>query len=245
MKHRILIPFICLMLAVLACVPASCGTENGQLVRTPEEMVTRDLMARNITDTDVLRAMRSVPRHRFVPPAQRPYAYTDSPLPIGHGQTISQPYIVALMTQSLDLDNKDRVLEIGTGSGYQAAVLAEIAGEVYSIEIVPQLAEKASALLSSLGYNNVTVTAGDGFSGWPEHAPYDAVILTCAVKPIPEPLIRQLRQGGRIILPLGKQYQTQQLILGTKKNGGLIKESILPVRFVPMTGKALEQMKSR
>ena len=204
-------------------------------------MIEHDLKDRDITDKAVLQAMRDVPRHRFVGPALQTQAYGDYPLPIGHKQTISQPYIVALMTQLLEVRPEDRVLEIGTGCGYQAAVLARLAQQVYTVEIVKPLADKAQALLAELGYKNIFIKAGDGFEGWSEHAPFDKIILTCAVKEIPPALIEQLKEGGRIIAPLGAPGTVQQLVMATKKGGELKHRELLPVRFVPMTGKALEK----
>ncbi len=201
------------------------------------QMIEQDLQSRGINNPDVLKAMGQIPRHLFVPETRRGSAYGDFPLPIGKKQTISQPYIVALMTQSLSLSQTDKVLEIGTGSGYQAAVLAKIVAQVYTIEIIPSLANKAADLLKSLGYNNISVRAGDGFFGWPEAAPFDAIILTCSTEKIPPNLIDQLKEGGRIILPLGRREAVQSLILATKKAGKLEKKQILLVRFVPMTGE--------
>jgi protein-L-isoaspartate(D-aspartate) O-methyltransferase len=192
---------------------------------------------RGITNVRVLAAMGKVPRHRFVPEELRHRAYDDGPLPIGHGQTISQPYIVAFMTGQLDPKPTDRVLEIGTGSGYQAAVLAELAGEVYTIEIVDALAQRAGAELKHLGYTNIHVRAGDGYQGWPEAAPFDAIIVTCAPEQVPQPLVEQLKEGGRMIIPIGPGWD-QNLVLLRKQGGRLEKSAVLPVRFVPMTGKA-------
>ena len=183
---------------------------------------------------DVLRVLRVTPRHRFVPPAVRSLAYADNPLPIGHGATISQPYIVALMTELLDPNKNQRVLEIGTGSGYQAAVLAQLLKHVYTIEIVPELAEEARARLARLGYRNVEVRSGDGYLGWPEAAPFDAIIVTAAAPRIPEPLKQQLKDGGRLVLPVGDEYQ--ELILVTRHGSLYDERRVLPVRFVPMTG---------
>jgi protein-L-isoaspartate(D-aspartate) O-methyltransferase len=188
---------------------------------------------RGITNSRVLAAMGKVPRHEFVPEAMRSQAYTDSPLPIGHGQTISQPFIVAFMTQQLRPQPAQRILEIGTGSGYQAAVLAELGAEVYSVEIVKELAEKATSVLSQLGYTNVQVRAGDGYKGWPEAAPFDSILVTCAPERIPETLIEQLKEGGRLIAPTGG-FGDQTLTLLTKTNGKVQRTSLLPVRFVPM-----------
>jgi protein-L-isoaspartate(D-aspartate) O-methyltransferase len=200
-------------------------------------MVQEQLVARGIHEERVLAAMAKVPREEFVPPNSRAESYEDGPLQIGQGQTISQPYIVAFMTEQLQPKRKDRVLEIGTGSGYQAAVLAELAGEVYSIEIIEPLAKTAEATLRRLGYKNVQVKAGDGYKGWPEHAPFDAITVTCAPDHVPQPLIDQLKEGGRIIIPVGG-FGDQELYLLEKKNGELERRAVLPVRFVPMTGEA-------
>jgi protein-L-isoaspartate(D-aspartate) O-methyltransferase len=205
-----------------------------------QQMIERQLKGRDISNPVVLQAMTDVPRHLFVPSALQPLAYADRPLPIGNGQTISQPYIVALMTQLLEVRPSDRVLEIGTGCGYQAAVLARLSDKVYTIEIVAQLARNAKKLLVELGYKNVFVKAGDGFDGWPEKAPFDKIILTCAVKKIPPALIAQLAEDGSIIAPLGPPGSVQQLVLATKSNGEIKRTRIIPVRFVPMTGKALQ-----
>ncbi len=200
------------------------------------QMVEQQIERRDIRQSEVLRALELVPRHLFVPPAHRADAYADHPLPIGWGQTISQPYIVALMTELLDLDSKDRVLEIGTGSGYHAAVLSRVAGKVYSIEIIEELGLEARKTLASLGYDNVQVKIGDGYQGWPEHAPFDAVILTAAPPELPKPLIDQLRVGGRLVAPVGAFVQ--DLIVYTKTADGIEKRTVAPVRFVPMTGEA-------
>jgi len=180
--------------------------------------------------------MRKVPRHELVPRNVRAQAHADRPLPIGEGQTISQPYIVAYMTEQLGLKGGERVLEVGTGSGYQAAVLAELAAEVYSIEIVPALARRAAADLARLGYRNVTVREGDGYRGWPEKAPFDAIMVTAAPPEVPAPLIDQLKAGGRLVLPVGESYQ--ELLLITKDERGVKRQRLIPVRFVPMTGEA-------
>lgn len=201
-------------------------------------MVDSQLAGRDIVDPQVLSVMRRVPRHLFVPEKFREYAYADHPLPIGEEQTISQPYIVAFMTQALELKKGDRVLEIGTGSGYQAAVLAELVEEVYTIEIIPMLAERAEKLLKELGYDGIQVRAGDGYLGWPEAAPFDAIIVTAAPEQIPAPLIEQLGEGGRLVLPVGDEYQ--ELVRVVKDGGEIWRENLLPVRFVPMTGKAQE-----
>lgn len=207
------------------------------LAEAKRVMVERHLAGRDITDPVVLRAMESVPREEFIPESSRRYAYDDNPLPIGHGQTISQPYIVALMIQELGVGPSDRVLEVGGGSGYQAAVLSLLADHVYSVEIIPELAGQAAERLSRLGYNNVTVVTGDGRQGWPEAAPYDRIIGAAATDHVPEPLEEQLREGGRLILPVGGEY-FQDLLLGEKKGGRMLYSSVTTVRFVPMTGGA-------
>jgi protein-L-isoaspartate(D-aspartate) O-methyltransferase len=202
-------------------------------------MVRRQIEARGVRDARVLEAMLKVPRHRFMPESQRAHAYDDRPLPIAQGQTISQPYIVALMSELADVKPGDTVLEVGTGSGYQAAVLAEMGVKVFSIEIIEPLAKQATATLSELGYGNkVEVRHGDGYAGWPERAPFDAVIVTAAPPKIPKPLKQQLKVGGRLVIPVGKHYQS--LIRVTRTKDGFREESVIPVRFVPMTGKAQE-----
>jgi len=200
------------------------------------EMVDRQLAGRDVTDPKVLAAMRKIERHKFVPPDLRDEAYVDSPLPIGEGQTISQPYIVGLMTQLLQLKGGEKVLEVGTGSGYQAAVLAEIAKEVYTIEIIEKLGKRADVLLKELGYKNVHVKIGDGYRGWPKHAPFDAIIVTAAPEHIPPPLIDQLKIGGRLVIPVGEW--SQELIVVEKTKEGVQRHTSIPVQFVPMTGEA-------
>ena len=203
-----------------------------------KRMVATQILARDVKDPNVLHAMQIVPRHAFMPVSQRRYAYADRPLPIEHNQTISQPYIVAFMTDALKLRPDSKVLEIGTGSGYQAAVCAEIAREVYTIEIVEGLAKTAKERLKKLGYKNVFVKAGDGFFGWPDKGPFDAIIGTAAAKRIPKPLIEQLKPGGRMIIPTGSAYGFQYLELVRKDKEGKIRKSrVMPVRFVPMTGE--------
>jgi len=204
------------------------------------EMVRAQIRARGVKSPAVLAALERVPRHLFVPDDLREVAYEDRPLPIGHQQTISQPYIVGLMTELLDLDGDDKVLEIGTGSGYQAAVLAEIARQVYTIEIVEPLAAESRARLAALGYENVEVRAGDGYRGWPEHAPFDAIILTAAPPVIPQPLIDQLAIGGVLVAPVG-DGQYQELVVIERTANGRDRKSVAPVRFVPMTGEAQEK----
>lgn len=199
-------------------------------------MVKFQLMGRDITDKDVLAAMERVPRHEFVPEEYRSQAYADHPLPIGYGQTISQPYIVALMTQLLELRPTDKVLEIGTGSGYQAAILAELCKEVYTVEIIKELAEQAEKRLKRLGYTNIRVKHGDGYYGWEEHAPFDAIIVTAAPDHIPPPLIAQLKDGGRMVIPVGPPGGYQTLWLVKKEGEKIITRNITGVIFVPLTG---------
>ena len=202
-------------------------------------MVERDIASRGVRDAAVLAAMRRVPRHWFVPANQRRFAYQDRPLPIGEGQTISQPYIVALMTELLELDAGDKVLEIGTGSGYQAAVLAELTDQVFSIEIVESLGKRARQTFDRRGYTSIKTRIGDGYRGWPEEAPFDAIIVTCAPDDVPRPLVDQLAIGGRMCIPVDSQYGMQELVLLRKKpDGSLDRKSVAPVRFVPMTGEA-------
>jgi protein-L-isoaspartate(D-aspartate) O-methyltransferase len=213
-------------------------TERNGFTAARNQMVAEQLAApfRGITDRRVLQAMTTVPRHEFVPEMQRDQAYDDTPLPIGYGQTISQPYIVALMTEQLDPQPGQRVLEIGTGSGYQAAVLARLVREVYSIEIVEPLATRAAADLQRLGYANVFVRSGDGYQGWPDKAPFDAVIVTCAPEHIPQPLVDQLKEGGRMLIPVGPR-ENQQLYVLEKLDGKIKQRAVLAVCFVPMTGQ--------
>jgi protein-L-isoaspartate(D-aspartate) O-methyltransferase len=201
--------------------------------RRRQQMVDDQMRARDIRDPRVLAAMQKVPRHRFVREGDVDAAYADSPIAIGFGQTISQPYIIAYMTEALALPPSARVLEIGTGSGYQAAILGELAGEVYTIEIVPELAARSSALLAELGYANVHVRSGDGYAGWPEHAPFDSIIVTAAPDHIPQPLVDQLKPGGRLVVPVGRG--DQDLLVMVRTADGLREESRLPVRFVPLT----------
>jgi protein-L-isoaspartate(D-aspartate) O-methyltransferase len=215
--------------AVATGVDAWMGVRRG--------MVRQQIAARGIDDPAVLSAMEEVPRHLFVPRPHQTNAYEDRPLPIGHGQTISQPYVVALMSELLELDGDDRVLEIGTGSGYHAAVLSRVAGQVYSIEIFPALAERARATLTGLGYDNVEVRVGDGYAGWPEAAPFDAVLLTAAPARIPQPLLDQLAVGGRLVAPVG-DGGWQELVRVTRRADGLDEERFTLVRFVPMLGEA-------
>lgn len=204
--------------------------------RERDRMVQEQLLARQISNQAVIQAMRDVPRHEFVLPDDSAEAYDDHPLPIGYGQTISQPYVVAYMTEALHVERHHRVLEIGTGSGYQAAVLARLVDQVLTIEIVEALAERARQTFHRLGISNVTNRAGDGYQGWPEEAPFDAIILTAAPDHVPQPLLDQLAVGGRMILPLGKTMQ--RLILLTRTADGVTRKDLFPVAFVPMTGEA-------
>lgn len=201
-----------------------------------DRMVDQQIQRRGIEAPEVLEAMRALPRHRFVETAQEPRAYVDGPLPIGHGQTISQPYIVACMTELLELENDDRVLEVGTGSGYQAAVAAMIAREVVTIEIIEDLARQGAQRLENLGFHNITALWGDGYFGYPPRAPYDAIIVTAAARHVPPPLIEQLRPGGRMVIPVGTTGFTQNLLLVQKReDGSVVTRNLLPVRFVPLT----------
>lgn len=211
---------------------SAADAEAGKRAR----MVETQIVARGVRDPCVLKAMREVPRHLFVDPARRAEAYEDHPLPIAGNQTISQPYIVALMTELLELKPTARVLEIGTGSGYQSAVLGRCSREVYSIEIVPELARGASSLLKELHYDSVTVREGDGYRGWAEHAPFDGIIVTAAPERIPEPLLQQLAPGGRMVIPVGGFFQELK-VFHKGADGKIIEKDIIPVRFVPMTGE--------
>lgn len=211
-------------------------TGDDEYAEARRRMVADQLSSRDIRSARVLEAMRQVPRHRFVPDDERDLAYADAPLPIGHRQTISQPYIVALMSQLLELQGDERVLEIGTGSGYQAAILASLAGQVYSIERLSELCQRARAVLSDLGLGNVTVIEGDGTQGLPEHAPYQAIIVTAAAPGIPEPLKEQLEEGGRLVLPVGGRGG-QMLERWRRRGGRFDREQIAPVAFVPLIGQ--------
>jgi protein-L-isoaspartate(D-aspartate) O-methyltransferase len=224
------------MLLLAACLPVRASDRDAERM----DMVRTQIEARGIRDARVLEAMRAVERHRFVPDDMRGQAYADRPLPIGEGQTISQPYIVALMSELLGLSGDERVLEVGTGSGYQAAVLARLAREVFTIEIKPLLQARAARLLASLGLRNVTAVAGDGYYGIPSAAPFDAIMITAAVDHVPPPLLAQLVDGGRLVLPLGHPFAYQDLVVVTRKGGAYTVDHLLPVSFVPMTGAALE-----
>jgi protein-L-isoaspartate(D-aspartate) O-methyltransferase len=224
-------------IAIILVITFFTKTSNGQddYAAKRERMVNTQLQARDIIDPITLRAMRQVERHEFVPESMKEYAYSDGPLAIGYKQTISQPYIVAYMTQELKLKPEHRVLEIGTGSGYQAAVLATIVDSVYTIEIVEPLGLIAAKRLKRLGYNNVNVKIGDGYNGWPTKSPFDAIIVTAAVDVIPQPLLDQLVEGGRMIIPVGPTKYFRNLMLVTKKNGKIKIKKRIPVMFVPFT----------
>ena len=250
---RILV-FLVALIVALTGIPGAAQEGIGDQPTHPgfsERMAEREHMVREgiagypyqpVREARVLEAMKKVPRHLFVPEASRGEAYRNEPLYIGHNQTISQPYIVAHMTELLELEPDDRVLEIGTGSGYQAAVLAELCKEVYSIEIIPPLARSADSLLKKLGYTNVHIRTGDGYKGWPGAAPFDRIIVTCAPEAVPQPLVDQLANGGRIVIPVGGQWEVQQLVVVRKdRNGKISSKRQYPVRFVPMTGEAQEE----
>ncbi len=218
----------------VAWLPSATAAENpldSQLKR--RKMVTSQLKSRGISDPLVLRAMATVPRHLFVPSHFRRLAYVDGPLPIGHGQTISQPYIVAYMTEILQIKPHHRVLEIGTGSGYQAAVLAELTNQVYTMEIIPELADSASKRLKETGYDSVNARQGDGYHGWPDAAPFDAIMVTAAAEFIPPPLLQQLKEGGRMVIPVGSPFYIQHLMLVEKRQAKITTRSLMAVRFVP------------
>ena len=233
-SRRVLLSLLLALAAVAACMAAPPQEETFAEAR--QNMVD-EIRARGVTDPAVLAAVAAVPRHLFVPEGERLGAYEDRPLPIGSGQTISQPYIVALMTSLLGVQPGDRVLEVGTGSGYQAAVLSRLAGEVYSVEILKPLAERARRTLAELGYRNVHIRNGDGYKGWPAVAPFDGIIVTAAPPRIPEPLLQQLKTGGKLVIPVGNTYQ-DLIVLTKRKDGGFDRSNVLPVRFVPMTGEA-------
>ena len=218
-----------------AVLPVRAGKDPFAAAR--EAMVQQQIVARDVRDLRVVEAMKRVPRHRFVPRSLERLAYLDRPLPIGEGQTISQPYIVALMSELLGLSGQEKVLEIGTGSGYQAAVLAELAKEVYTVEIIPVLAQRAKRTLPELGYAGIHVKEGDGYAGWPENAPFDAIIVTCAPNDVPQALQDQLKEGGRLVIPVGS-WPNQTLYVMEKNRGELIQHPVIPVVFVPMTNGA-------
>jgi len=228
-------PFFFNTTACSAAPPAVTSAEEADAFRQQrEQMVAGQLRDRDITSEAVLQAMAEVPRHLFVPKRLRDQAYIDFPLPIGHGQTISQPYIVAYMTQEIQPKTSHRILEVGTGSGYQAAILAELVEQVYTMEIIPELAKDAGRRLRDLGYARVKTREGDGYHGWPEAAPFDAIVVTAAAEFIPPPLLEQLKEGGRMIIPVGSPYHVQHLTLVEKKQGRIVTRKLLPVRFVPL-----------
>jgi len=229
-----------LLIGILACHSKGGEEEKVDYKALRKDMVEHQIKARGVKDENVLKAMLTVPREEFVPESIKSRAYDDCPLPIGDGQTISQPYIVALMTELLKLKKGDRVLEVGTGSGYQAGILAEMGCDVYTIEIIETLSLKAQEVIKKLGYNNVHFKIGDGFVGWEEYAPYDAVIVTCAPGEIPKPLIDQLAEGGRLVIPVG-EHLPQDLVLAIKENGKIKEYPITSVAFVPMTGIAQDK----
>ena len=251
LRRRGLIParlchcvFLSAIILATGCLGESlcfAGEPVDEATQAERRQALYELLKKEISDQRVLAAILKVPRHRFVPERYQGQAYANHPLPIGESQTISQPFIVAYMTQALKLSGKEKVLEVGTGSGYQAAVLAETAGEVYSVEIIESLSKRAGKVLRKLGYQNVHLKVGDGFDGWREHAPYDAVMVTAAPARVPPPLIEQLKEGGRLSIPVGKSAWDQDLITYVKRQGRLVKVDTLPVRFVPMTGKALRK----
>jgi len=230
--------FLLSSLLLAACSDAK-PPAAGDLTAQRQAMVDQQIAARGVSDPATLEAMRTVPRHEFLPLRLRDEAYMDYPLPIGHGQTISQPYIVAFMTEAIRPKPGEKILEIGAGSGYQAAILAQTGAEVYTVEIIKPLAEMARQTLERLGYENARVRHGDGYRGWPEHAPFDAIVVTCAPDMIPSDLVAQLRDGGRMIIPVGGGME-QELVLLRKIGDRIEKQSVLPVRFVPMTGEAEE-----
>ncbi len=237
MKKSLLIIVFSVFFLSFSYYPSIKDASDSDMTGQRNSMVNEQLVRRGIEDKMVLEAMRKIPRHRFIDESLRHLAYSDRPLPIDEGQTISQPYVVAMMTEALKLKASDRVLEIGTGSGYQAAVLAEIVKEVYTIEIRKKLAEKVEKFLDELGYENIKTKYADGYFGWQEYAPFDAVIVTASANHIPPPLIKQLKEGGRLIVPLGSTVYHQTLILATKKDGKLDVEQMGGVVFVPMTGE--------
>ncbi|MCE9631831.1 MAG: protein-L-isoaspartate(D-aspartate) O-methyltransferase [Planctomycetia bacterium] len=219
--------------------PAAAGTQDDVYAAARERMVNDDIAAGGVSDPRVLHSLLTTPRHEFLPPAQWPRAYFDMALPIGESQTISGPFVVASMTEKLEPKPGDRVLEIGTGSGYQAAVLAPLVTTVYSIEIMKPLADRAARTLKRLGYSNIVSKAGDGYQGWPEHAPFDGIIVTCSPEDVPQPLLDQLAEGGRMVIPVGERFD-QKLVRITKRQGALVRETLEPTLFVPMTGAAEE-----
>ena len=239
--HRKGLLLILLLFFMNSCAPFSLSEQiaieenSNQEFEKQRQSLIDLLKSQGITSSTVLDAMRKVPRHKFVPLAQRHLAYQNRPLPIGHDQTISQPFIVGYMTEAASIAPGEKVLEIGTGSGYQAAVLAEVAKEVYTIEIIPELAEGARSVLRELGYKNVHVKTGNGYEGWPEHAPFDAIVVTAAPDEVPQALVNQLAVGGKMVIPVGITFQ--EMVIITRNESGVVERRTIPVRFVPMTGK--------
>lgn len=231
---RTIFYYLTFFILTLSGVSTCSAQEKRDFTRSRETMVESQIIDRGVSDPDVIRAMKKVPRHLFVPERYKTLSYSDHPLPIGEGQTISQPYIVAFMTEALKLKPGERVLEIGTGSGYQAAILAELINEVYSIEIIEALGIRAQETLGKLGYKNVHIKIGDGHKGWAQKAPFDAIIVTCAPEQIPRPLVEQLKEGGRMIIPVGRAGAVQKLVRAVKKGGRLQTQEAMLVRFVPM-----------
>jgi len=233
----------CIILSTfLSCIQDNTmKTTDQDFKKLRDEMVKRQIISRGVKDSLVINAMNTVPRHLFVPKSEVKFAYRDEPRPIGYKQTISQPYIVAFMTEQLKIKPGDNVLEIGTGSGYQAGILGQIVDSVYTIEIIAELAEQAKEIIKSLAYDNIVVRYGDGYNGWEEKAPFDAIIVTAAPPTIPPALLEQLKIGGRMVLPVGEYVQ--ELVVVSKTKSGLSMENVLPVRFVPMTGK-IQEMKN-
>ncbi len=235
MVNNVLITVICGVILIMENSGCRAADKNAEeFTKLREKMVKAQIQRRGVTDKKVLEAVLKVERHRFVPVSQQFHAYDDRPLGIGEGQTISQPYIVALMTDVLELDNTKKVLEVGTGSGYQAAVLGEICDSVFTIEIIEKLGKRSQKLLADLGYDNIYVKIGDGYKGWEKHGPFDGIIVTCAPSHIPPPLIDQLAENGKMVIPVDVDFG-QDLVLMTKENGEVTQKSVIPVRFVPMT----------
>ena len=222
---------------ILLCIPFLFAFQDDPFIKKREDLVVETIEKRGITNKAVLKSMKTVKRHLFVPENNVPSAYEDRPLPIGYGQTISQPFIVAYMTEVINPKPEYKVLEIGTGSGYQAAVLAEIVKEVYTIEIIPDLGNAASARLKKLGYDNVNVNVADGYFGWPQHGPFDAIVVTAAAEFVPPPLLEQLKEGGKIVIPIGSPFMNQMLMLIEKKGKKVTTKNLMPVVFVPFTRK--------
>jgi len=244
-SYKSLLSFLSILISItilpihpLVSCASAAKSDDTDFLDQRTAMVKSQIVERGIKDTRVIRAMMSVPRHKFVPDKYIASAYDDRPLPIGYGQTISQPYIVAYMTEVLNLNKTSKVLEVGTGSGFQAAILSPIVKQVYTIEIIPELATSASFRLKNLGYDNVEVGIGDGYYGWNKHAPFDAIIVTAAAGHIPPPLLAQLKNNGRMVIPVGGSFMVQNLIMINKdKEGNITTRNLLPVRFVPLTGK--------